>query len=165
MTKNNLFLIAALVPLITMGAGCVARNSSEQKNSDFNTPSSTSIASTSYTQNHKIVLASDYDYDINTGNLKSTIDNTVIYKFSAGRNPDKFTGMPAVYIFSFLDGSKLILWQTSSDSSQLGPNWEYTLWLGNELQYIDLDKLSQGLKSYVVPESKKQAVRNMLAEN
>ena len=165
MIKTAILLPVAIIALVLGGIGYITQDFHSQPNSDSNMPTSTSIASTSYTGNGKTVLASDYNYDINTGDLTSARDNKVVYTFSTGHSPDKFTGMPAVYIFSFLDESKLILWQTDSDSSQLGPDWEYKLWLGNELQYLDLDNLPSGLQHYVVPESKKQAARDMLASN
>ena len=111
---------------------------------------------------NKIVGTSDYEYDINTGNLKSIKDNKVIYTFSDAGKPDKFVGRPAVYIFG-LDGSKLILWQTGFDNSP-GSGWDYEIWLTNELEYFDLNNLSQGLKYYVVPESKKQEARKLLEQ-
>lgn len=161
--KKKLLLLVMLVSLLMIGSVFITQNSHNQTNSDYNTPPS--FPSTGYTEKGDAVLASDYNYDINTGELTSIKNNRIIYTFSAGTNTDKFTGMPAVYIFSFLDESKLILWQTSDDNSQLGPNWESNLWLSSELEYLDLDNLSQGLKPYIVPEAKKQAVRNQLAGN
>lgn len=164
-SKNKLILLGITVTFLMIGSIFITQNFHNQTNTDFNTPFSPILSSTNYTENGDAVLASDYNYDINTGDLISTKDNQIIYNFTAGKNTDKFTGRPAVYIFSFLDGSKLILWQTSDDNSPLGPNWENNLWLGDELKYLDLNNPSQGLKPYIVPEAKKQAVRTLLGQN
>lgn len=168
MTKHSLLLSTSVVTvsLIIIGtiSYSVASNLYAQNNSDYRTSSVPYFPSTGYIGKNDIVLASDYLYDINTGELTSSRNNKVVYTFAANQTPEKFTGRPAVYIFSTLDGSKLIIWQTDP-ASTLDPNQEYKLWLGNELQYLDLDNLSQGLEPYIVPESKKQEARRMFAGN
>jgi uncharacterized protein YxeA len=111
---------------------------------------------------NKIVETFEYEYDINTGNLKSKNNNEIIYTFSDQGDSDKFSGIPAVYIYG-LDGNKLILWQTGFDNSP-GPGWEYEIWSTNELEYLDLGNPSQGPRPYIVPEWKKQEAKSLLVE-
>ncbi len=111
MTKNTLLLSTSAVTasLLIIGIVHAMQTSPLTQNSDYNMPSSPSFPTTGYVGTADIVLASDYYYDINTGDLTSSRDNKVIYTFPANQNPERFIGRPAFYIFSSLDGSNLIL--------------------------------------------------------
>jgi len=112
-------------------------------------------------QKHNILETSDYTYDFNSGNLTSQKDGGILYTFSNAGKENKFIGRPAVHILGVEDGSKLILWETGSDNSP-GPGWIYEIWLGDELEYIDLNNPSEGPRPYVVPEWKKQEAQEQL---
>src|SRR3989344_7573788 len=120
-TKQALLLSASVVlgvSLLVLGAVYVIQNSYDpSKNSDYNLPTSASMPAAAYTETGTPVMAYDYDYDVNTGKLRSMKDNKVIYTFPEGKKTlDNPSGRPSIYIFSFLDGSKLIFWQTNSST-------------------------------------------------
>lgn len=153
-SKMGVVILAIIITALVVGGGVYLW---QQKDRVNQTQQQEAIQPTTQVS-CKIVETYDYEYDIDTGNLKSKKDNKVVYTFSDARFGDQLV----IDIFG-LDGNKLILWKTGLENSP-GPEWTYEIWLTKELEYLDLDNPSQGPKPYVVPEWKKQEAKKLLEQ-
>jgi len=103
---------------------------------------------------NKILDATGYVYDEDSGELKSP-KGDVLYTYELNTQNTIYP--------QGIDGDKLVVWTTGLDNSP-GPGWVYEIWYRTELHYIDLTDVEAGLQKYVVPQWRQEQAKKEQAE-